>query len=421
MSRILHRYIFSEIVRYFLICLFAFTTLLLTVRMLKFAGLIINKGVAFSQIGMVFLSIIPTFLELAIPMATLLGVMLAFARLSGDSEIIVVRAAGIGLKQLVPPVALFGLLTAILAVWVSLNWKPWGFNKLAETLFQIARSKSTSGLNEGVFNPVGQLMIYADKIDYQTGGLGKTIIEDRRNELEPRIFTARNGRILSDAQSRSINFLLFDGQIHEQVRAKYITTDFMTNSLSINSDELFEDDSKKEKKFRMMTTKELEEYAVTQDALGKEVEKTGKIPADLFDKKPDEAIASIEKRKVTALIERAKRYSTPFAAFVLALLAMPLGIQQPRAQRTWGAGLSVVIGLLSFAVYFAFVTVGSTVAEAGLWSAEIGAWLANLLLFLIALWMITRMHQERWQSVTQALDDFLKRWGPRFWRRRKSS
>ena len=100
MPRILSRYIFFESLHYFGISLFAFTALLLTLRMLKFASLIINKGVEFSQIASVFIAIIPTFLEIAIPLSVLLGVMLAFARLSGDSEIVVMRASGISLYQI---------------------------------------------------------------------------------------------------------------------------------------------------------------------------------------------------------------------------------------------------------------------------------------------------------------------------------
>jgi lipopolysaccharide export system permease protein len=377
--------------------------------MLKFAALIINKGVAFSQIGMVFLAIIPTFLELAIPMATLLGVMLAFARMSGDSETIVIRAAGVGLKQLAPPVLMFGILSTFLALWISLNWKPWGFIKLSETLFEIARSKSTSGLDAGVFNPVGQLMIYTDDIVYQTGELGKSIIEDRRNPLEPRIFTAKTGRILSDADARTIQFLLFDGQIHEQIKQKYITTGFTTNSLTINSDELFEDEGKKEKKFRMMNTDELFAYAENQDVLLAKYLKDEELPADMLDMKGNDVPAAFAKRKRVALVERGKRYAMPFAAVFLALLAMPLGIQQPRAQRAWGAGLNIFIGLLSFAVYFAFLTMGASLAESGVIPPLVGVWLANIVLGCIGAWMLSRMHHEQWQSVTQALDDWTKR------------
>ena len=80
--RLIPRYIFTECLIFFGISLAAFTGVLLTIRMLQFASLIINKGVEPGQIGMVFLAIVPTFLEIALPLAVLLGVMLCFARLS---------------------------------------------------------------------------------------------------------------------------------------------------------------------------------------------------------------------------------------------------------------------------------------------------------------------------------------------------
>jgi Lipopolysaccharide export system permease LptF/LptG len=89
--RRLTRYIFGECLHFFALCLTAFTGILFTIRILKFSSLIINKGVDPHQIGRVFFAVIPTFLEFALPLAALLAVMLAFARLSGDSEVVVLR------------------------------------------------------------------------------------------------------------------------------------------------------------------------------------------------------------------------------------------------------------------------------------------------------------------------------------------
>ena len=79
--KILSRYVLKEIASFFAISLLTFTGLLLTIRMLRLTSLIVNRGVEIGQIATVFLAIIPTFLEIALPMSTLLGVMLAFARL----------------------------------------------------------------------------------------------------------------------------------------------------------------------------------------------------------------------------------------------------------------------------------------------------------------------------------------------------
>ena len=169
-----------ECALYFGITLFAFTGVLLTVRMLRFASLVINRGVEFSQIISVFLALIPTFLEIAIPLATLLGVMLAIARLSGDSEIVVLRSAGISIYQLVLPVLLFGLFCASCSLFISLHLRPYGFKVLQDTLFEIARTKSTASLTPGIFNTLGKMTLYADQIDPHSGQLVRVLIDDRR-------------------------------------------------------------------------------------------------------------------------------------------------------------------------------------------------------------------------------------------------
>ncbi|MCI5064648.1 LptF/LptG family permease, partial [bacterium] len=92
--KILSRYILREVLTYFAISLFIFTGILFTLRVLKLTSLIVNKGVLLSQVLLVFLSVIPAFLEIAVPLAALLGPMLTLARLSGDSEVIVIRASG---------------------------------------------------------------------------------------------------------------------------------------------------------------------------------------------------------------------------------------------------------------------------------------------------------------------------------------
>ena len=191
--RILSRYIISEVLTFFLISLTAFTGLLLTLRMLKLTSLIINRGVEFGQIFQVFIAIIPTFLEIALPMSTLLGVMLAFARMSGDSEVVVMRASGVSLLSFLRPIAIFACSIGALGLFVSCVLRPWGFESLSSALFQIARSKSTSGLTEGVFNKLGEITLYADSIDYQTGNLNRVIVDDKRDEIQRKVVVAKRG------------------------------------------------------------------------------------------------------------------------------------------------------------------------------------------------------------------------------------
>ncbi|MCB0317844.1 MAG: LPS export ABC transporter permease LptF [Bdellovibrionales bacterium] len=409
---ILNRYIFREALGYFLISLIAFTGILLTIRILKFANLIINKGVEISQIGMVFISLLPTFLEIAIPMAMLLGVMLAFARLSGDSELIVIRASGISLSKLVKAVAVFGILGTVISLYVSISLRPWGFQTLSQTLFEIARSKSTSGLSEGIFNELGKLTLYSDYIDYSTGDLKKVLIDDKRNEASRSLITAKSGVILSNPENRTITIFLRNGQIHEIVNEKYSITSFNTNSLVLAAEDLYNPDAQQgEKSSRELYMNEIKQqikHLKKQIVLRNEPQPYTKQIADEIDSSLNDLPTKKIYSKITGLnLEKGRRYSMPFAVLALALLAMPLGVQPPRTQKTWGAGLSLTMGLLVFVVYYGFLSIGIAVAESGVLPVFIALWLPNFVVFFAALYAIKKISSEEWQSMTEMFEPLL--------------
>jgi len=398
--KILHRYILREVLINFCIALFVFTSILFVVRMLRLTSMIINRGVDFSQVAMVFVSIIPTFLEVAIPLSALLGVMLAFARLSGDSEIIVIRASGTSLLQLLRPVVVFAGFAMLLGLVVSTNLKPWGYQQLSTSLFEIARSRSTAGLTEGIFNELGSLTLYAEKIEHRSGQLERVMIDDRRDPAERKVIFAKTGSIRSDPGEQTITFLLHDGEIHERVGDKYVLTHFNTNGIVIDPDELYAGDGATS---RLARPRELsnEDLVLRLQSTKAEL-RAARLDPDFA---PDE-LQELRRKIQQVRIERATRFSLPVAAFLLALFAMPLGIHPARAQRTWGLGLSVFIGLIVFLVYFALFTFGMALAEAGTISPLVGAWTPNILIALIAIFTLRKMSSEQWQSVSEAAQRF---------------
>ncbi|MCO6429936.1 MAG: LPS export ABC transporter permease LptF [Deltaproteobacteria bacterium] len=410
--RILTRYILRETSVFFLVALFAFTGVLITIRMLQFASLIINKGVSFSQIADVFIAIVPTFLEIALPMACLLAVMLAFARLSGDSEIIVLRANGIGLFQLIRPLLIFGGFIAACALYISVFLRPWGNAKLSESLFQIAQSRSTAGLSSGVFNKLGPITLYAEKIGDRDGSLQRVLIDDKRDETARKLVIAKTGTITSDPRERNIVIRLFDGYIHEKQEKGYVITDFSSNNLVLNMQQLFStDDSGKEKKSREMYLPELNHTIDKYAGLLIEAQKAG---GD-FEQLPQEAqkllaVESIRntsdlKRKIRRLkIEAWRRFSMPYATFILALLAMPLGIVPPRTQRTWGAGLSVALGLVVFLAYYILLSLGITFGESGKIDPLLALWLPNIVATGVTAYILYKITLEKWPSIAHGFE-----------------
>jgi len=413
--KILDRYIIRESLLYFALSLFVFTGILITARMLKFTSLIVNKGVDISQIAMVFLAITPTFLEIAIPMAALLGVMMAFARMSGDSEIVVIRSSGVSLTQLIKPVLVFGAAVSLLSFYVSLDLRPWGYRTLASTLFEIARTKSTAGLNEGVFNKLGHLTLYAEKIEHISGDLEKVLIDDKRDDTRRQVILAQAGKITSNKTRQTITIFLSNGVIHEVTKGgKYVVTEFNTNSLVMSPDEIYNPDAKKrdrrarEKTFTELN-QQLEEYfsllaAPEPDEAEEETPEevrevlSGQVSVEVLSKE------KIQKKINKLKIERGRRFSMPIATLLLALVAMPFGIQPPRTQKAWGATLSASLGMLVFIFYYGLLSLGIALAEGGTLPPLLGLWLPNIAVAVTAAYTLRKMGTEQWQSIVHGAE-----------------
>ena len=420
--RIIYRYILKEAFTYFAITLFAFTAILLTLRMLRFASLIVDRGVELLQVATVFLAIVPTFLEIAIPLATLLGIMLAFARFSGDSEVVVLRASGVSLYRLIVPVFVFGLIAAAIGLYVSHDLKPWGYRTLNQTLFDIARTKSTSGLEAGIFNRMGNLTIYTEEVDYQTGALRRVLIDDRRDADMRKVVFAQAGFIVSDSEHRTITIELHDGTIHEMVKGKYVLTRFASNNLALSPDQLFSgSDDNNSKQTSELSLDELRERVRYYTQLLPLVPAEGELQKEDFLQPTPTGVAPEKltrdqlKRKIRRVqLEMGQRFSLPLAALALAILALPLGIQPARAQRTWGVGLSASLGLLVFVFYYGLFSIGVVLAQGGRVHPLVALWIPNVAVIFLAALLNYKTASEQWQSVAHALEQFVMRVLSRF-------
>lgn len=394
--KILNRYILLEITRLTALCLSVFLGILVTARIVKLTSLVVNKGVNPADIALVFVSIIPSFLEIALPMSALLGTMLAFTRLSLDSEIVVMRASGVNLMSLIRPVAIVGIGVTIISFLTSVYLRPLGNSSLASSLFKMASLSTTSNLTEGVFNALGTLSMYTEKINRETGDLEHVLIDDRRDPTHRMIITSSKGKLYSDPVSRMMNLELYEGSIHaSQPDRSYTITAFKENIIRLDPQELANQHISQGKKAREMFIPELKEAVYQYEVAG--------INSGL-----------LEEAKTVYEIELARKLAMPFASIILALLAMPLGIHPPRSHNHWGQSLSFLIGMIIFIIYYALLSVGMGLAKEGSISAVVSLWIPNVILSILAALSLRQMGSEKWNSIFHLLGEFAERIGNRF-------
>lgn len=366
MGRTLHRYVLFQVLAPFAAGLALFTFILLIARILKLIELVVNRGVPPLRILEIFAYILPAFLEVTVPMALLLGCLLACGRLSADSEFVALKASGMSLYQIAAPILGLALVVYAGSLWLSLSARPWANAALKARLFDLARTRASVGLKEHVFNDeFKDLVIYVEQIDPPGTSLHRILISDRRLAGERNTVIARRGWLLANEVTQSVNLRLFDGVIFsaETGVKGYHKTDFSVYDISLNLAAMGVGENR-ERNPSEIRQAELRSIIANRQAAGE---------------------SAFEER-----VELARRYSVPFACLVFALLGVPLGLQPVRAVRSRGLAVSLAV----FLVYYLLLSGAEALGERGRVPIGLALWTPNVLFALIGAGLFFRSANE---------------------------
>src|SRR5215212_5523390 len=122
--RTLDRYIIRGILIPFFIALVVLTFVLIVPFIIDLSEQLIAKGVAWPTVIRLMVTLLPATLGLTIPMALLVGVLVAFGRLSTDREIVVMMACGVSPYRMLRPVLLLAVIAAAVNLWVMVEAIP---------------------------------------------------------------------------------------------------------------------------------------------------------------------------------------------------------------------------------------------------------------------------------------------------------
>ncbi|MFI5374546.1 MAG: LPS export ABC transporter permease LptG [Candidatus Rokuibacteriota bacterium] len=362
MSRILDRYIVKELGPPFAIGVGVFTFFLVIDRIYQLTDLVITKSVPFALVMPLLLYMLPSFLALTLPMATLVAVLLVCGRLAGDLEVAALKASGVSPLRLFRPFLVVGVLVTLLIAWLTLAVGPWSSGAFQRQLFRILQSRASTGIKERTFSATfNQFVIYVDEVSPSQVRLRGLLVSDERNPEQSRIIVAREGRLLSDETARRITLRFLDGSISESDvgdRRRFRQTYFSLYDMSLPVDSPIAAVSKEDKPEKQLPLRQLIHEA---DRLRRE----GQIATPYY-------------------VELHKRFALPVAALVFTLVGFPLGIRSHRGGRAVALGLSFAIVVSYYILY----TSMEGFALRGRLPAGIAVWIPNVLLALVGLAML---------------------------------
>ncbi len=205
------RYLIGAIVPYFLSAWLLLSVILFVQQASRFSDIFFSVNIPSNLIWQLAAALIPNVIAFTCPMAALVGIVIGLTKMQGDSELVAIRAAGVGNLQILFPVAILGLLLSGFTFLVNLYGVPFASRLVRTVAMQTAIYKLESPIEPGVFNTeVAGYTIYVKDGDI-TDGEWKNIFIHTENPKtgEVRLITSKQGRI--DSSDQLSELVLEDG------------------------------------------------------------------------------------------------------------------------------------------------------------------------------------------------------------------
>jgi lipopolysaccharide export system permease protein len=365
----LDRLILSEVVAPFIGSALLFTGLFFAAGELVRYAEYLQKGESWVVVAQLMALTLPGVIALTFPMAILLATLLGFGRLSGDSEIIALFAAGISFERIMIPVAVFGLFISFIGLWFN--------NQIVPAASRGRNVIIDRVKNQGGGNVLSTTRLTADLRDKATGELLYLVhIEGAANLASGKlervgIQTWDNGRMTGALYAPEATWVIGT--------KKWILKDAVAVGLN-------PDGSAAVMGFGGVRTQE------------KELETPDDLAA--FAGRPEDIDTSQLRARAALLrkggytdrarefeVEVAKRNAMPFSSFAFALVGAPLGVRPSRQGKGLGFGLSVIVTFF----YWIGLQVCSVIGRGGGLPADIALMLPNVVCIGVGIFLVRRV------------------------------
>lgn len=371
------RYIVGAMAPYIFLSLLMLTAVLFAQQAGRLAELIIYADLPISVLGGIGAALLPGVFTFSIPLAALAGIIVGYARMGSDSEIVAMRAAGVGTWTIIWPALLIGLLFTGATTYLHLKEAPEAARDLERIALQGALAKLDSPVEPRTFSTLPRYVIYVRDGNKELGTWGRVFIFAQRSDRTTEVFTARSGRIDSS------------GEQSELVLTDVIVTKFPTsaaeNTAEVSATTAPATDDQKsyvvERSDQLRFSINTGRADIVQRLNQRDINADSMDWTDLR-----ERIGSgtpVQQKEAIRILNR--RAALSVAPLFFSLLAAALGLRIRRGGRSVG----VLLALMVVIVYYLISLLGESLARVGTVSPYVGPWLATV--FILGLSLLVLM------------------------------
>ncbi len=387
--RRLDRYVFKEVLGPLVLGFLVYTFILLLRFLFQSAEMIIRRGLPWSTVGELLLVTLPNIVVLTIPMSLLFGILIAVGRLASDSELIAIRASGIGLSRLYRPILLLaGTLTAI-NIALMIYALPWGNHSLQQIRLEIITRSVSQQVQPRIFSEgwQGKVLYVFEAPPNETRWKGVFIAEAGSASEENQVTIAEWGEVRVDQQGERVVLEL---------------TNATRQKVNLASPARFEVSRNKRLELILedqFMTNQRAKWAVSKGVRELTLKELARLARDR---------SATDEQRNLARVETHKKFSIPAACLAFAFIALPLGINNRRGGK--GSGFAMSIAVL--AVYYILLFNGEEAARYGKIPGWVAMWSPNLILTAVGIFLLIRRNRDK-SLLFSRIDRWIRRdvWG----------
>lgn len=358
--RILTRYILGEILSHALIGCALFTFILFIPRLPQILEMVVRNSSTFTNVLQIFLFTLPNLFWVTIPMSVLVGILLGLSRLAADSEVIAIRASGLGVTYFVRVASIVAVGGALLGLLNSLYIAPRANQAILDMEQSLVASQASYQIQPRVFyEDFRNFVLYVQDVRGGTGAANwrQVFMADVSDPSSPRITTAASATVANDSNSELLMRLRDGAQHSVDSSQQYTISTFTSTDLPLRLN------PQSDVHLGRMDTAV---YAVPTRSLL-------------------QRIHGRDGRRFR--IELNSRFSYPAACLVLMLIGVPLGVMSRRGGKSSG----FVYTLLLVVLYYILSYTGVSLARQGKMPVFAGVWLANLVFAAAGIFLLWQM------------------------------
>lgn len=368
--RTLTRYILGEILSHTLIGCALFTFILFMPNLPRILEVVVRNTSTLTDVLEVFLFTLPNLFKVTIPMAVLVGILLGLSRLAADSEIIAMRASGLGIAYFARVASIVAAGGTLLGLANSLYLAPRANQAILAMEHQLETSQASYEIQPRVFyEDFKNFVLYVQDVRSGAGAANwrKVFMANVADPANPVVTTAETATVVNDSP-QVLLMRLRNGAEHETVPGHPDQSKITAFSSTVRPLELSAQGGVH------LGRVDTAIYALPMNAL-----------LERINSSKGSSKGGSDARRY--LIELHNRFAYPVACLVLMLVGVPLGV----ASRRGGKSSGFVFALLLVSLYYFLSSVGIALGRQDKLSAFSAVWSANLLFAAAGLFLLWQM------------------------------